>query len=103
MQLDRVWGDAVLAVLEVEEGDTGDLRLRAQLHLRAGSGHLRTADSARARRATRFRGFADHATVDAGIRALHVDDPNREMREGWILGPHDPRAIAERIETSLER
>jgi len=41
--------------------------------------------------------------VDAAIRALHVDDPNREMREGWILGPHDPRAIAERIETSLGR
>jgi hypothetical protein len=41
--------------------------------------------------------------VDAAIRALHVDDPNREMREGWILGPHDPRAIAERIETALGR
>jgi len=41
--------------------------------------------------------------VDAAIQALHVDDPNREMREGWILGPHDPRAIAERIETTLGR
>jgi predicted phosphodiesterase len=41
--------------------------------------------------------------VDAAIQALHVDDPNREMREGWILGPHDPRAIAERIETALGR
>jgi len=41
--------------------------------------------------------------VDAAIRALHVDDPSREMREGWIRGPHDPRAIAERIETALDR
>lgn len=41
--------------------------------------------------------------VDAAIQALHVDDPNREMREGWIRGPHDPRAIAERIETALGR
>ena len=41
--------------------------------------------------------------VDAAIQALSVDDPNREMRERWILGPHDPRAIAERIESGLGR
>jgi predicted phosphodiesterase len=41
--------------------------------------------------------------VDAAVRALHGDDPNRELREGWIRGPHDPRAIAARIEASLER
>jgi predicted phosphodiesterase len=41
--------------------------------------------------------------VEAAVRALHDDDPSREMREGWIRGPHDPRAIAERIEASLGR
>jgi predicted phosphodiesterase len=41
--------------------------------------------------------------IDAAIAALHPDDPSREMREGWIRGPHDPRAIAERIEASLGR
>jgi diadenosine tetraphosphatase ApaH/serine/threonine PP2A family protein phosphatase len=41
--------------------------------------------------------------VDAAVEALSADDPNREMREGWIRGPHDPRAIAERLETSLKR
>jgi predicted phosphodiesterase len=41
--------------------------------------------------------------VDAAIKALHVDDPNREMREAWIRGPHDPRAVAERLETTLGR
>jgi predicted phosphodiesterase len=41
--------------------------------------------------------------VDAAIQALPVDDPNREMRRGWILGPHDPQAIARRIETALGR
>jgi len=41
--------------------------------------------------------------VDAAIQALHADDPQREMREGWIRGPHDPRAVAERIEASVER
>jgi len=41
--------------------------------------------------------------VDAAIQALSIDDPNREMREQWILGPHDPRAIAQKIETGLGR
>ena len=41
--------------------------------------------------------------VEAAVRALHADDPSREMREGWIRGPHDPRAIAERLETALGR
>jgi hypothetical protein len=41
--------------------------------------------------------------IDAAIAALHPDDPSREMREGWIRGPHDPRAIAARIEASLGR
>jgi predicted phosphodiesterase len=41
--------------------------------------------------------------VDAAIQALQADDPSREMREGWIRGPHDPRAIAQRIETGLGR
>lgn len=41
--------------------------------------------------------------VDAAVRALHADDPNRSMREQWIRGPHDPRATAERIEKALGR
>lgn len=41
--------------------------------------------------------------VEAAIRALHADDPNRTMREQWIRGPHDPHAIAERIENSVRR
>ena len=41
--------------------------------------------------------------VDAAVGALSNDDPNREMREQWILGPHDPRAIAQKIETGLGR
>lgn len=41
--------------------------------------------------------------VDAAVAALHADDPSRELREGWIRGPHDPRAIAEKIEASLAR
>ena len=41
--------------------------------------------------------------VDAAIRALPADDPNREMREAWIRGPHDPDAIARRIEATLGR
>ena len=41
--------------------------------------------------------------IDAAVQALHADDPNRDMREQWIRCPHDPRAIAERIEKSLAR
>jgi predicted phosphodiesterase len=41
--------------------------------------------------------------VEAAVQALSIDDPNREMREQWILGPHDPRAIAQKIETALGR
>jgi len=41
--------------------------------------------------------------VEAAVQALSVDDPNREMREQWIRGPHDPRAIAQKIETAVGR
>jgi hypothetical protein len=41
--------------------------------------------------------------VDAAIRALSADDPNRAMRKEWILGPHDPHAIAQRIEAAQGR
>jgi hypothetical protein len=41
--------------------------------------------------------------VAAAIRALGADDPNRERREQWIRGPHDPNAIAQEIETALGR
>jgi predicted phosphodiesterase len=41
--------------------------------------------------------------VDAAVRALSADDPNRDRREEWIRGPHDPREIAERIEKALTR
>ena len=41
--------------------------------------------------------------VDAAVGALSADDPNRDMREGWIRGPHDPHAIAERIERAFPR
>jgi predicted phosphodiesterase len=41
--------------------------------------------------------------VEAAVQALSIDDPNREMREQWILGPHDPRAMAQKIETALGR
>ena len=41
--------------------------------------------------------------LNAAIQALEGDDPNREMRRGWILGPHDPEAIARRIETAMGR
>lgn len=41
--------------------------------------------------------------VDAAIQALSADDPNRKMREEWIRGPHDPHAIAQRIEAAVER
>lgn len=41
--------------------------------------------------------------IDEAVRRLAADDPNRKMREQWIRGPHDPRAIAQRIEESLRR
>jgi predicted phosphodiesterase len=41
--------------------------------------------------------------IDAAVRALAAGDPSRALREEWIRGPHDPRAIAERIETALGR
>ena len=41
--------------------------------------------------------------VEAAIRALPAGDPNRAMREQWIRGPHEPQAIARRIETALGR
>jgi predicted phosphodiesterase len=41
--------------------------------------------------------------VDAAIRSLPADHPNREVRKEWIQGPHDPIAIAKRIETALGR
>lgn len=41
--------------------------------------------------------------VDAAVGALSADDPNRDMREGWIRGPHDPHAIAARIEKAFPR
>lgn len=41
--------------------------------------------------------------VDAAVQALSIDDPNREMREQWIRGPHDPHAIAQQLETALGR
>jgi predicted phosphodiesterase len=36
--------------------------------------------------------------VEAAIHALAPDHPNRETREQWIRGPHDPKAIAQQIE-----
>jgi predicted phosphodiesterase len=41
--------------------------------------------------------------IDAAVRALRPDDPSREMREEWIRGPHDPHAIAERLEAAFGR
>jgi predicted phosphodiesterase len=41
--------------------------------------------------------------IEAAIRLLPADDPNREMRAQWIQGPHDPRDIAQRIEQALGR
>ena len=41
--------------------------------------------------------------IEAAIQALAPDDPNRERREQWIRGPHDPNAIAQEIETALGR
>ena len=41
--------------------------------------------------------------VETAIRLLPAGDPNRAMREGWIRGPHDPSAIARRLETALGR
>mgnify|MGYP001028902314 CR=1 FL=1 len=41
--------------------------------------------------------------VDAAVQALSAEDPNREMRQGWIRGPHDPHAIAQRIEAAVGR
>jgi predicted phosphodiesterase len=41
--------------------------------------------------------------IEAAIRALHSDDPNRDRREQWIRGPHDPCAIAQRLEEALGR
>ena len=41
--------------------------------------------------------------VEAAIRVLSADDPNRELREQWIRGAHDPSAIARQIETALGR
>jgi predicted phosphodiesterase len=38
--------------------------------------------------------------VDAAVAALSPEDPNRDRREAWIRGPHDPVAIAEQIEAS---
>ena len=41
--------------------------------------------------------------VDAAVAALSPDDPNRDRREAWIRGPHDPVAIAREIEEALGR
>jgi predicted phosphodiesterase len=41
--------------------------------------------------------------IAAAIQLLTADDPNREMRAQWIRGPHDPHAIAQRIEKGLGR
>jgi predicted phosphodiesterase len=37
--------------------------------------------------------------IEAALRLLPRDDPNRDMREHWIRGPHDPVAIAQQIES----
>ena len=41
--------------------------------------------------------------IELAIRALAPDHPNRERREEWIRGPHDPNAIAQQIESALGR
>lgn len=41
--------------------------------------------------------------IEAAIRLLPADDPNRELRAQWIQGPHDPQAIAQQIEKGLGR
>lgn len=39
--------------------------------------------------------------LDAAVELLAADDPDRQMREEWIRGPHDPPAIARKIENAL--
>lgn len=41
--------------------------------------------------------------IEAAIRLLPADYPNRDTRKQWIQGPHDPHAIAQQIETALGR
>jgi predicted phosphodiesterase len=41
--------------------------------------------------------------IEAAIRLLSADHPNRERRVEWIRGPHDPAAIAAEIESALGR
>jgi predicted phosphodiesterase len=41
--------------------------------------------------------------IEAAIRLVPADHPNREVRTQWIQGPHDPHAIAQQIETTLGR
>jgi predicted phosphodiesterase len=41
--------------------------------------------------------------VEAAVRLLPADHPNRDVRTKWIQGPHDPHAIAQEIETALGR
>jgi predicted phosphodiesterase len=40
--------------------------------------------------------------IEAALRLLPRDHPNRDMREQWIRGPHDPAAIAQRIESARQ-
>jgi hypothetical protein len=41
--------------------------------------------------------------IEAAVRLLPADYPNRETRKQWIQGPHDPHAIAQQIETAIGR
>jgi predicted phosphodiesterase len=40
--------------------------------------------------------------VEAALRQLPGDHPNRDMRVQWIRGPHDPLAIARHIEAARQ-
>jgi hypothetical protein len=60
VQFDRVRRDARLSVLKIEEGDTGNLSLRAKSNLAAGDPHLTTPIRGRSPVALRGRRLGDH-------------------------------------------
>jgi hypothetical protein len=84
VELDRVWGDPSLAVLEIEERNPGDDGIAAKARRVAGLRHLGAPSWRGPRRASGRRRFGDHVPgatlkdqVEVGIRLRAVEGDRR--------------------------
>jgi|SRR5215212_10635879 hypothetical protein len=87
MQLDRVRRHAGLSVLEIEEGDTDDARVRAKPQLRPRRAHLPAAIRRRSTRTRRRRRLSDHLVgtrveKEVEILVLVPDEYHRRVDAG---------------------